>query len=245
MKRDSKKFYRKLILFYLRWKDSRYYGFFLYGAILVVSLMMVFYVVIPEIENWLSVQKEVHETENRIQTMQDNLKLLRTISDTRLADDFTVATTALPVDRDVSRVLAALNYTALQSGVGMEDFAFQAGEVTSRSVKSRPTDLGLLLSFNITGSLPQVVVFLRQVQEKMPLMTLSAVDASFSQSSVTRVTLWYHYKTLPLYREAVETPLKDVSAENRLLLQKLRAWGVPKETEYVPIEGDGESSEPL
>jgi hypothetical protein len=243
MNKSSRKFYRQLILLFLRWKDSPYYSFVVYSLILFISLLLIFYLVIPEFENWLSVQKEVNETKNRIAIMRKNLQLLQTLSDTRLTNDFTTATAALPSDRDVSRVLAALNYTALQAGVGMDDFAFQAGEITSRSSKSKPTDLGLLLSFNVTGPMPQVLVFLRQVQEKLPLMSLSAVDATFSRTNVTRITLWYHYKTLPLYREAVETPLTGLSTDNRQLLEKLRSWDIPAETEYLPA--GGESADPL
>jgi hypothetical protein len=246
MNREIKEWYRKAILFYLRYKDTRYYSISLYGGIIAISLLLAFLVVIPEIRNWFSVQEEVQASRTRISIMKDNIQLLQAMNRTQLDNDFTTASMAVPPTRDISLLLSAINFSAVQSGVGMEDFSFQGGEVSSRSTVNIPkqSENNSTITFTITGSLAQMSAFLNELQQKTPLLTLNSIAAQFKETDSARITISYFFRAFPLVTQDDSSQISALSSDNKLLLEKLRNWKVPVEP-AVDVTTGSESASPL
>jgi hypothetical protein len=224
---EIKKLYRQLHLLYFRYKDSPYFSISLYGGIILVSLLLTVLVILPQLQSWFSLQDEIQQTRERIQIIRTNNQFLINLDPVLLENDYALATTALPSQRDASLLVAAINYAALTSGVALGDFSFQAGEQSGQSTSVQDVESNSKISFTVQGDFAQIVALISQLEEKLPLLSIDSIDAQFDQSNASQLTVAYYAKELPLIPNNDTVPLKDISPEARILLDTLKGWQVP------------------
>jgi hypothetical protein len=234
---------RKLYLLYYRYKDSPYFSLSLYISILLISVVLFFYVIFPQVTNWFSVRKEVEATRERIGIMNDNIAYLQSLDQADLEDDFVTATTALPPERDVSILISAINAASLNAGVILEDFSFEGGQVSSKSTQSKPqeADTTAKITFSAQGSLAQTTLLLTELQRKIPLLSIETLEAQFESANRAQVTVSYFYKAFPLITQEDADKIKGITPENEALLEQLKSWQTPSQREGF-FSGDIDAS---
>lgn len=220
--------YRKVYLQYIRYKDSPYFSATVYASILLVSIFLIYFVLVPQVTNFFSIREEISRTRERIAVMNDNIAFLMSLNDQELNQDVSLVTTALPPERDVSLLLSAINDAARQSGVLLDDFSFQAGRISSRGSAPGATegDERAKITFNVQGSLTEITTLVTQLQQKIPLLAIAEVDATFGSNNSTEITVTYYTKALPLVQEDASLPLKPLTNQNKALLDQLQSWKV-------------------
>lgn len=225
---DSKKIYSKLQLLYFTYKDSPYFSVSLYSVILLGSILTFIYLIMPQIRSYFSVQEEIRATRSRIGVINNNIQFLTQLDENQLEEDFLLASSALPPERDIANLVSAINAAAINSGIVLDDFSFRVGQVNSRSTASAADiQKNALVTFTARGDVPQTRAFLTQLHEKIPLLALQEIDAEFSSTGSTQVTITYFYNEFPLITEDDSRPILPLTAENEALLSKLRGWKIP------------------
>lgn len=224
---DSKKLYSKLQLLYFTYKDTPYYSVSLYALILVGSILTFLYLIVPQINNYFSIQKEVRSARERIAVINNNIQFLTQLNENQLEEDFLIASSALPPERDVASLISAINAAAINSGIILDDFSFSVGQISSRSTEASDGDRqSALVTFTARGDVSQTREFLTQLHEKTPLLALKEIDAQFSSTGSTQIIITYFYDKFPLITEDDTTPISALSEKNKALLEKLRGWQV-------------------
>jgi len=222
---NSKKIYSRLQLLYFTYKDSPYYSVSLYSLILAGSILTFLYLILPQIRNYFSIREEIQTTRERIAIINNNIRFLSQLDENQLEEDFLLASSALPPERDVASLISAINQAAIMSEITLDDFSFQVGQISSRSTEvPEDSQKNALVTFTARGDVLQIRDFLTNLQQKIPLLALREIDAQFFATGSTQVVITYFYNTFPLITEDGTIPISALSPENEALLEKLRSW---------------------
>jgi len=215
-----------LFFYYNRFKDSPYYSLSLIVGVVSISLILIFQLIIPQLESWFSIRDEVIATSARISTINQNINFMNNVDKSRLNNELQVSTNALPTEKDLGAILGALSDSALLAGVSFDDFSFQLGTIASGSGQNddKPSvkDLSTIkLTVVISGSVDGIGKFLKQINEKLPLSEIVSVDGD---PEATSVTLQFYQKQFPNIKFQDDRPLTSLSDADVALLQKLSKW---------------------
>lgn len=234
-----KQYYRNLYIKYVTYKDSPYFGMSLSIFCLVISVLVILLVIVPQLQNFFSVREEIESTRERIATMNDNIAFLTGLNPDVLDRDYDTATTAIPPVRDASKLLSAIASAANASGVQLEDFSFNVGQVivSDGAAGLEHEEERSTITFGVKGNQSQVISLIDELHKKIPLLSVIKVDAQFTESDLSQVTVVYHTKSLPQVAEDPSQAIRPLTEQNRALLDNLQSWN-PIGATFPEISGD-------
>lgn len=141
---------------YYRYKDSPYYFLGIIALVVICCLFLVTQVIMPQYEKWFLIKNEVEITQQKIDILKQNINYMSSLDRAMVTDQFQVAISAMPVEKDFSAILAAVNDSALKAGVSLEDYSFQLGDIKGESKSKAPANRPptALLNSAPVGNLP-------------------------------------------------------------------------------------------
>src|SRR6266851_199854 len=116
---------------YYRFRDSEYYSLTAIGFTVLICIVLLFNIIIPELSQWFSIRNEVIAARAQIATLQQNITFINTLDKNRLNSQLQTASHALPPEKNFGFMLNAISNAAVTSGVSLNDYAFQVGNITS------------------------------------------------------------------------------------------------------------------
>lgn len=211
----------QLLMYYYRYKDSLWFSLGVIGVIFLVSAGLIIFIVFPQIQSWFSLQSEVSATKSRISILKSNQSLLTSTSDIVLSRQFDIVKSALPYEKDFVGILEAINTATLKSGVVLNDFSFQVGDLSSKSAQLSP-QTAISIQLSLVGELTRIEEFLKEIYEKVPLAEV--IKASYTKGG-SSISLIYFYKIAPEQIQlSYVQPIKSISGNHLLLLKTLEEW---------------------
>jgi Tfp pilus assembly protein PilO len=231
-------FGRKSIRFwYLRYKDSAYYTVFVIIVTIVVCLLLLFSFILPQLEQWFSIRNEVLATRARVDIINENIRYLNTLDRNALNTQTSIASQALPAEKNFGAILDALNLAALRSGVTFQDYSFKVGNISSNSVQMNSIKLPgispVTVSLVINGTIDEVKMFTRELSNTLPLSEVTSIDG---ESGAITVTMDFYQKNLPKTTLKDDQPIPQVVGSNPTLTNQLSSWQIrPQTSNSSPI----------
>ncbi|HVZ58762.1 MAG TPA: hypothetical protein VG935_03370 [Patescibacteria group bacterium] len=218
-------------LFYFKYKDTPYFSIGMISFVCLISLILFWKAVLPQLESWFSLQDQIKQVNEQITALQANQTTLGTISSATLDDQFNTATQSLPYAKDFAGIISAVDDATIISGVQRDDYAFEVGDLSTQSAQLSP-ETSLSLKITLRGDIGQVQQFLQAVNKLLPLSEV--VTLSYGNDGAT-VGLIFFYKYLPTNLQINYTdPLKTLTPEQSALLKKLEGWRQDLMTLPVP-----------
>jgi hypothetical protein len=234
---------------YFRYKDSPYYAFVVIGVCIIVSIMLFAWVIIPQFNKWFSIRNEVIATQQKIQTVKDNINFMNTINTSFLDTQLNTATAALPAEKDIGSILSVLTQASQNSGISLENYSFELGDIASTSGRQNTAAVYGLSSVNVTlitrGSINKIQDFIKNVQQKLPLSEVTQVEGDSDSVSLTLTFFQKGFNRLAL---DAEQPYPKIDGANNAVLNQLSSWnssaGQPDQDDSGETTGSG-SAVPL
>lgn len=221
---------RSLRLLYYRYKDSPFYLLSIFILLIIFSLILFWKVVVPQISNWISINAEIEATKKRIAAIDNNISYLSTLSNTTLADDFKITSTALPTEKDFMGMLTSVSLSANNASVILDDYTVTIGPITGE--KSEISGMGILkLKLSVSGGVDGVQLFLKELHTKLPLSEVTSLQASKKSS----VLIDFYYKPLSTAKIDNTTPLPKITGEQQQLIDNLRKWWDTMQSQQASI----------
>ncbi len=212
--------------FYFRFKDSPFYSLTVIIFTILVSLILIFQIILPQLNVWFSIRAEVIATRERISTIRNNINFINNLDKGILDSQFRSAVSALPGNRSFSTIINALSSASIASGVGLNDFNFQVGEI--KTDENSPDKVILAsnqeavdIVVTISGSLDQEKKFLEELSQRLPLSSVTSIDGNVDSLTVK---IQFYYKDLPEIALSEAEPLAPVSDGEKEFLQRLSGW---------------------
>ncbi len=231
-------------LLYFRYKDTPYYSILIVALVFLVCLILVFQLVIPQVQNWFSIRDEVIATQARIDVINHNIKFMSSIDKAQVEKQLHLTTTALPFEKDFGGILGALTDASAKAGVSLDDYSFQVGNIASISGKQKNLIKGtsfVTVTLEITGDMDGVARLLKEINMKLPLSEVIDVDGEFN---TTKVTIQFYQKPFPKIVFKDDQPLIPLSKKREELLMSWEAW-LPVVEDQGPRLTSSESAVPL
>lgn len=246
MKKDVQFGQNSLRFLYLRYKDSPYYAFGIISVTVIVCLILVVTIVIPQLTSWFSLREEAIQMGEKIAVINRNINYMKNVDRAVLNSQMQVATAAIPPEKDFASILNALTDSSIRSGVSLDDYAFQVGNISSASAKPEnvvPNGLpSLKLTVSVTGTVDKVILFLKNLQEKLPLSQVTDIDGT--GQSVT-INMEFYYKPLSETKYKDDEPITPVGDAQRQLIDSLSVWQRSTTVPPVIIPEGSSSAMPL
>lgn len=220
---------------YYKYRDSEYLSLVIMISTVGICLLLIFNVIVPQVTTWFSIREEVAATEARIATIEQNISFMNNLDRNELNNQLLTATKALPTEKDFGTMLNVISESAVTSGVSMNDFSFQVGNVASSAA-----GLGLvndsqhkgLASIKITvvaiGTIDGIKRFINTVEKSVPVSEVVNIDGTGQTISLS---LQFYQKAIPEINIQPDKPISRLTASNLALLQSLATW---KESEPLP-----------
>lgn len=234
-------------LLYFRYKDTPYYSLLIISLVFMVCLILVFQLVVPQVQNWFSIRDEVIATQQRIDVINQNINFMSSLDKDEIEQQVKLTTTALPFEKDFGGILDAISDASGKAGVALKDYSFQVGNIAS--VSGKPNNLGktvpsvsyIIITLEITGNMDGVVKFLDEINRKLPLSEVMDVDGEFNN---TKITLEFYQKAFPKIVFKDDQPLVPLSKKEQQLLTDWESW-LPVAEAQAPSFPSSESALPL
>jgi Tfp pilus assembly protein PilO len=222
---------KSLRLLYYRYKDTQWFSLSIAVFILLIIALLIGRVVFPQVQNWLSIQNEVASTRQRLEILRSNEQQVQLMNDAVLNTQLQTVTSALPVEKDFTGVLGSVAVAGAKAGVSFDDYTFQVGPLSTKAA-ALTQDPSIELSFIIRGSLESIILFLKEISEKVPLSQVVSVDYTETGANIS---LLFFYKVIPERIPISYTePMKQIQGNNATLLQTLGRW--KEDSLYTGIE---------
>lgn len=208
-------------LLYFKYKDTPQFMLIFAALIGIISMVILGRVTFPQIENWFSLRREVKATKDRIAVLKANINTLNTISDSELTKQFAIATSALPYEKDYTGVITTIDSVAVASGVALEDYSFQVGNLSTTSAQLAP-ETSISVKMTIKGTIGATQKFLTELNTRIPLSEV--VTLSYANES-TGLGVIFFYKHLPDKLQIPYTdPIRALQPDQLALLHTLSRW---------------------
>ncbi|HYK08855.1 MAG TPA: hypothetical protein VEW42_05140 [Candidatus Eisenbacteria bacterium] len=207
----------------------RYQRFVTPGITIGVCLLLFWFVVIPQMQNWFAIRDELGVDQQNLQIMHQNLSLITSFDNAKLDTTLHVATDALPTEKDFAGILSSLQNAAAVAGISLGDYSFQLGDLSGLNAQGQAAQTPVQLTLNLKGSLDNTRAFITQLKSQLPLSDVTSVSLS-SNSSVT-VTIIFYYAAVPKisFKDTVLLPI--LSTADKKVLEDLSLGS----TEDTPI----------
>ncbi len=236
MNKDS-----SLSVLYLRYKDTPYYSIGIIVLVFLVSIILFFQLVLPQISSWFSIRDEIIATRNRIDTINQNINFIDKMDKQELDNDVAITTSALPFEKGFGGMVNALTDASITSGVSLNDYSFEVGDVASVSgqVNNLAKDLSTVkLTVTVTGSPNGVIIFLNEINKRVPLSEVTDVDGD---NFTTTITLQFYQKQFPKIVFKDDQPFTAISQKEATLLETFSSW-IPASRSDTGTSQDSSSS---
>ena len=223
-----------LRFFYYRYKDSNYYSISIFTVTIVVCLILVLKIIIPQVETYFSIRREVVALRSKIKTINENINFMNNLDKSVLNSQLQTATRALPNDKDFAGIINAIADSAVRSGVSISDFGFRLNEPASNSSDAKKDFQGLSsidVSVGIKGSTDGGKKFLSEISEKIPLVEIRGVKGN---SSILTIGMHFYYKPIPKIAFKEDEPITSVADSEQALIRKLSSWQTAPQEISVP-----------
>lgn len=192
------------------------------GVIIVCILVFALYT-IPSLLSISGLSEQRRIEEEKLATMNKNLSFLRNTNEKTLENQLITVSKALPSSKDYEGILNAISFASNKSGVSLNDYEFQVGDVTA--------DLGaasgfpsIELSISIRATRIQLINFLKAISETTPLSEVISVEQQLETANITTV---FYYKAVAKDKISNEKELVSLSSKNIALIDTLLSWSVP------------------
>lgn len=224
------------MIFYYKYKD------FLFPiAGIIVSLIILLMLIVPQIQDLLSLKEEEKITKEKISAINSNISYLSSLNEKELNQDTKIITSFLPIENDFAGILNAVTKASSNAGVTVEDYSFRVGEISTKSAQmSKEPSVQLVLK--VGGGVEGCKKFLSEISKSMPVSEVTALQISGGTSSVT---LAFYFRPFTQTKINPAQKIMPLSVQEDELFKKLSSWYRPTQDiiEFIPNKTGTASAE--
>lgn len=184
--------------------------------IILVSIMLFFQFVIPQINMLLAIRKEAQESSLKLEILKENLTVLTNINENVLDSQLRLLSAALPLNKDFIGILNSVYSSAQKTGVSLGSFSFKVGDLAqSENGEIFPV---VKLSVPINASVAAISGFAETLSKTLPLSEAYSIKVGGVSSTIS---LSFYYKPLGIstYNQGVR--ISPISQKGLTLLNQL------------------------
>ena len=190
------------------------YKLFIYPAVVgLASLVLIIFLIIPQIKNLLANQGNLNEEQKRLNLLDVKAKELEALDTSNINGKLLLTLSALPVDKDLPTIIGVLRNTANQSGIILQSIHF-----------SQKGDKSYIVGADLVGTTSSLGVFLEMIEKSPRVMRVLSIDSGGGGAGNTitaSVSIEVFYPPGPKSLGSVDAPLPKLSDKDQVILSNL------------------------
>lgn len=210
-----------LMVLYRHYKD-----FLLPVGVVLASVLVIIYVIFPQIQQYFSLQSSVQAEQQKLEALKSNYNLLASLNDATITSDLSTLSSALPAQKDFAGIINAISYVAAKTGVSVGNFEFSLGNLSSTNFGGTAypsTKLNISLRGNVKG----MTQFIQEIAKTMPVAEVTSVNITNDAGSMT---ILFYYKPYPVQNVSDSASIVPLTASQTQLIKTVSAWNSTGET---------------
>lgn len=233
-----------LRFFYFRYRDSAYGSIALFSVVIIICLVLVFTIILPQIESYFSLRQEAVELQEQINVINGNINFINNIDKAQLNSQLETVVKALPSEKDFSGIVDGISDSAIKSGISIDDFSFNFGDGQSTNTNdlSKNSIVPVQVSIQTVGGLNNQKKFLANILQVLPLASVSVIDGGLNSYTIN---LQFYYKPFPKVSFKEDQQISGITSSDVALIQKLSTWKTDVPDQQIPDEVGSSSAVPL
>jgi hypothetical protein len=216
-------------VWYYNFRYSIYFPVVVPSSAIGICLLIIVVFILPQMQNWFSLQAEIRATQTRIQTIKDNISYLQVTDAQSIDSDFNTAIAALPANKEFIGILGAISTAASANNVSLQDYSFapaiasvQSGGAANDGAKQDISANGMTpiqVSLVIQGDVESINGFIQEIEKRLPLSEVK--EADFNQGKA-QIVVSFYTRAMPKLKLSNSSNINTLTAKDRALLQKLK-----------------------
>lgn len=219
--------FNNLLILYRHYKD-----YLLPFSILVACVLVVFFVVVPQFQQYFSLQQELKAQMQKLEILKGNYNFLSNLDDSKSNTDFNALSLALPSGKDFAGIMNAVSYASAKTGVAVGDFEFSVGSLSSGSKEGVSAYPSIKIDINLIGNTKSVMQYIQELYKTAPASEVTDIKTGENSGSIS---ILFYYK--PFLQQNVDdsAPITVLSAQDLALIKTISSWNNASNQSQMPL----------
>jgi Tfp pilus assembly protein PilO len=199
---------------------KHYKGFLLPIGVILASILVIIYIIFPQIQQYFSSQGLVSVEQQKLSTLKNNYNLLVSLDDAQIASNLKTLSSALPAQKDFAGIIDAISYVSAKTGVSVGNFEFSLGNLSASNFAGTAYP-STKIDISLKGDAKNIANFVSEIVKTMPIAEVTAVNMSGSTGTIT---VLFYYKPFPSQNVSDQAPIVPLSAKQLSLIKDVSLW---------------------
>lgn len=208
-----------------------YKAYFLPLGIIIACVLIVFLIIVPQFQQYLSLQEELKVQVEKLQLLKNNYNFLANLDETKTASDFNALSLALPSGKDFAGIMNAISYVSAKTGVSVGDFNFSLGNLSNiaEGVTAYPS---IKIDVNLVASPQNTMKLIGELYKTVPVSEVTSIKLNGNSGTVTML---FYYKPFPPQVIDDTAPIYVLSEQDLSLIKKISSWNNAIDQSLTPV----------
>lgn len=209
---------------------------------ILISFALFLFVILPQIIAFPAKKVEVDAEEKKLDGYVAAREYAGSISSTTLSEELLLSTQALPVEKDYTSMVLAISSAANATNTTIENYRFLLGGAGSSKTKLSGGSIpSIVLQTNVKGTADQIVQFITELSETLPLSEVSELSYA---NGTSQIYINFFYKPLPSADISSSEFVREKNAEEKETFDALSSLKLPVAAESIQVVPATESGIP-
>lgn len=202
------------------------------AVIVIVTILIGYFVLFPQIGNLISSQDKITEISRKVKVLNEKVKKLESLDEQDLKDKLAIVLNTLPQEADFAKTLSIIQTLAVQYQFII--VSFQTGRSDDKSLKLASYGVSLDLS----GPKDQVERFIESINTNFRMMRTGRLDINIPQGgndATTTLSVDVYFSQIPTSIGAVDAPLAELTNQDEELINELESSQPIIAEEFIPL----------
>lgn len=186
--------------------------------IIVVCIALIVFVLIPQIQEIISLRSESEVLPQRIRILSNNATFMSHLNTETLDNQVSIVAQALPSQRGYAAIINAITNTSRASGVSVGDYSFVVGEI---STKSAQPVASVSVDLTLNGDLRATSRFIKELYKQLPITAIKKIEAT---GNTSHVLAEFFFRPIPTITFDANLPIQSLTPQENTVLRTLTEW---------------------
>ena len=209
-----------------------YKEYIFYGCLLLGSILMGAFLVIPGIRKTLVLRKQIQTTATEIEVLRTKATLLGSLTEESLVEQLSEIPTALPGDVSTASIFSTIDGVIGETGVSVGTYSIESegkgatkGAPQAKGKADKSGSLSVPIDLAAKGTLDQIQQFIALLPKVKRLFRVHQVSLSIHEANVSSsITADAPYKKLPTAIGGPSSPLSPMTQKEEAVLAQVQAF---------------------
>lgn len=208
---------------------QKYQIYILPTVAVLITLGLIFLVIIPQINNYLSNSKQVTQADQTAAAISDKITFLRELDASVYKQDLDTSFLALPTDQEIPQAYAQLSFLLSSNNLKLNDITVSS--VTDGGPSSGGGAQTYAFHLDVSGDVTSFKGFINSLKTAPRVMKVTSLDVTQAANGTLQygMTIEVFYQPLPTALGSVEAPVSKLTDDQIALLKAIanKAKSIP------------------